>query len=392
MNLESFYIAIQELLPAKRESEDFRAILDRVLAEYLKLIKSLDDDVTRNFVDWGNRLERIEKLINGIKKSVKRYYEGLHGSAFNVIKNQMLGYHGMVGVLDSIKLHKCSKDEFFFRGRLFENNRHRTYREMFHISLKERGKVRTQRYSAPGYPCLYLGSTIYACWEELGQPRFDDMMISAYKATKEFQLFDLRTPTKAQINSNDLEDILLRLPLILACSFVVEDKDKDADFKPEYIIPHLLTEVIIQRNRNQFKELDFEKLVLGVIFTSTHPNSDIDFPAKVLDNIAIPVLDVDGSNEYCNVLSAHFHLTDPTCYEYEEIKSPFEINGGRYDLRSKEMADQNYKLSKMGQLEKRITERGNWNRFTVLMISIREATFSHTGEVIEQPNEDQEDF
>ena len=75
---------------------------------------------------------------------------------------------------------------------------------MFHIPFNKRGKVETQRYSAPGYPCLYLGSSVNACWEELGQPRFDDMMVSRFVVKEAFPVLDLRMPKEEDLEGDKL--------------------------------------------------------------------------------------------------------------------------------------------------------------------------------------------
>ncbi|MFA7492955.1 MAG: hypothetical protein WCZ43_05515 [Proteiniphilum sp.] len=379
MNINDFHSEIQKLLPVKRNTKDFRIDLSSVLTKYLQMIKSLDADIVLSIENWSDTFERIDKLIGGIKDAVKHYYEGAHGSAFNVLKNQMIGYGKTIkGVIDIIELYSVNQGDCFYRGRLFENNRHKSYKDMFHIPLDKRGIIKTQRYSTPGYPCLYLGSTIFACWEELGQPKFDDLMISAFQATRDFKLFDLRTPKKEEFYSEKLDKLLLRLPLILACSFVIKDDDKSADFKPEYIIPQLLIEVIINKNRGKHKKRDVTSFVLGVIFTSTHTNEDFLFPTRVFDNIAIPALDVSSSKGYCNILSECFKLTDPKCYEYEELKEDFGINMRKFGLEPKAELEQNYELSKMGKLERRVNGY-EFYQFNYIVVSPVEITLSAEG-------------
>lgn len=369
MTLQQLYQEINNLLPTKRESDDFRADLSKAFSKYSKIIKEIDADILSQMPEWTVTNKRIEKLIEGIKLSVKHYYEGMYSSAFSVIRNQLLGHGDKIeSIMDSIGLHIVPPDEDFYRGRTFENNGHKTYDDMFHIKLQERGKITTQRYSAPGYPCLYLGSTIFACWEELGEPKFDDLMISAYKATCNFKLFDLRIPKEAEYTNDNLKNILLRLPLIIACSFVIREKDKPAIFKPEYIIPHLLIELIIKKSRDDRKDKRIDELVLGVIFTSTHISNDFMFPKRIYDNIAIPALDVSSSDGYCNILSRCFKLTDPTCYEYEEIKSGFGIDGGLFGLTEEEQLEENYRLSKMGNLEDRLNTTFEYKQFPYIVL------------------------
>ncbi|WP_052675768.1 hypothetical protein [Paenibacillus sp. IHBB 10380] len=50
------------------------------------------------------------------------------------------------------------------------SNHSLTRQEMFHIPFELKGRAATQRYSIPGLPSLYLGSSCYICWEELHRP------------------------------------------------------------------------------------------------------------------------------------------------------------------------------------------------------------------------------
>lgn len=351
MDLEKFYEKITESLPAKRHNSDFRKDIGNALNEYVRLIKNLDIDVTNKIKTWADTLKRIEILVAKIKDCVKVYYEGQYSTAFTILKNQLLGYTDVVGIFDCVDSFEIKKDDIYFRARSFQNNRHIEHKEMFHIPLEYRGIVKTQRYSSPGYPCLYLGTTTYACWEELQQPKFDDLMFSALKAQKNIKLIDLRIPTKKSLSDiPNLHNILLQLPLIISCSFIV--KETTNSFKAEYIIPQLLIENIINIKNKSKKDL--EDLVLGVIYTSTHVNNDFGFDNSVFNNIAIPILDVSNSLGFCKILSTYFNITTPKCYEYEEMREEFGISVWGPVLTPEEEIKQKYDLSKMGKLEDRI--------------------------------------
>lgn len=360
MNISELFFEISKLLPVQRVSDDFRKDLSEVLSRYLKLVKSLDKPVLKD--NSESCITRIEKLNEGIKDCVKSYYEGLHSTAFTQLKNQMNGYRDTTGIIETIELCTIKKNNFFYRGRIFENNRHKSYKDMFHIPLDKRGIVKTQRYSTPGYPCLYLGTSIYGCWEEMQQPKFDDLMISGFKTMCNINVLDLRIPSKEDFENERLKNVLLRLPLILACSIIVANPQDD--FKPEYIIPQLLIEVIISNNRNERKSKDISKIILGVLFTSTHINNTFKFNDRIFDNLAIPVLDTSSSKGYCNLLAECFSLTNPTCYEYEEIREEFGFNGGGTDNENPEVR---YRMSKMGKLEKRI-KSFDFHQFSYLVV------------------------
>ena len=151
--------------------------------------------------------------------------------------------------------------------------------------------------------------------------------------------------------------MLKKIPLIISVSIVVIDTD--ASFKPEYIIPQLIVEYIITNNRNEYKEdkRDLFNFILGVYYTSTHINGDLDFSEDIFYNLALPVVVVNGKEKYCQLLSSCFEWTDPTSYYYEDIKEKFGNDFRDEDVDSKLTKNEiHYKYSKMGELERRMSE------------------------------------
>ncbi|MPQ31242.1 hypothetical protein E4V42_07300 [Clostridium estertheticum] len=119
---------------------------------------------------------------------------------------------------------------------------------------------RTQRYSIPGLPSIYLGSSVYVCWEELDRPDKDEMqecklltktnnykiLDFAFRPSKIAEIIryelDVFNPDESDSRTIYLNNVLSSRvtlwPLIAACSIMVSDKNDS--FKPEYIIPQLL--------------------------------------------------------------------------------------------------------------------------------------------------------
>ena len=356
MNINELHQYIEQLFPIKRNNDSFREDLSQVLKKYLDNIDSIPVETVTYIPNWSDLKVRIKKLITHIEKSVESYYLGMRNEAYRVLQSDIMGDDG---IINSIGLHTITKEEetldgkrstYFFRARFFQDKNDKTYRDMFHIPLNMRGRVSTQRYSYPGYPCLYLGTSFYACWEELLRPRFDDVMFSGFKVTRTFKLFDLRIPAKTDFEEDKLSNVLLRLPLIIACSFPVWYPNDQ--FKPEYIIPQLLTEIIISNNRKAIEQnyVAIDELVWGIIYTSTHNNESFGFGSDFQQNIALPVIQADR-NDYCHVLASLFALTQPTCNEYEEVKSmqPYLFGAPPTDFEEKKRYA--YSISKFAFIE-----------------------------------------
>ena len=371
--MNDFYTKLKELMPLKykKEDGDFRNILYNTLDRYVFLLQEHKDKFCCNIDDVINYANTCK---NEIMQCVNYYYEGRYSTAYECIE-RILGKDPFKTGYSNI-----NKGEIFYRARIFDTTRKKTYNEMFHIPLDKRGIVKTQRYSAPGYPCLYLGSHINACWVELGEPRFDDMMVSRFVVTQSFPVLDLRMPMEKDLT----EDKLKKLPLIISASVCV--LDREAYFKPEYIITQLITEYIITRNRelrDRKKRTNFN-LDLGVYYTSTHINNDLDFPEYTFDNLALPVVEVNSETNYCQLLASCFEWTDPTSYAYEDIKERFGASLIDVDADSKLSPKEiNYKHSKMGELEERISDKYVTKKLDYLVIEDAEINLSSEGNAIQ---------
>lgn len=285
----------------------FRDSINQILSDYCSDIKELDHGLYNGFKN------DIDIYIDGIKNIFDLSYEGLHSLAFNKFEELMDKYR-----LSTFLEQNVFTDAILYRMRIVQDRRSVSYRDMFHIPLNKRGLIKTQRYSAPGYPCLYLGTSINACWEELHRPLLENCMVSAFKLTRTVKCIDLSIPKKQDIIENQLklENYLMAFPLILSCSIKVLNYSDT--YKPEYIIPQLLMEYIIKHNRSKQY---YSHFIFGVLYASVHINNKFKFSDDEFINWAIPVLDSLSESQYCPVLSKHFEITDPTCEEFERIKT-----------------------------------------------------------------------
>src|SRR5690606_2185519 len=78
-----------------------------------------------------------------------------------------------------------------FRTRLGNPSKKFDRKDLFHIPFHLRGIIRTQRFSIPGFPCLYLSNSVYLNWEELQQPEFNKMHCCRFENTRDLKLLDL---------------------------------------------------------------------------------------------------------------------------------------------------------------------------------------------------------
>lgn len=355
MAIEDLYELFVDMLPIPfSKDKEFRFHFYDKLDSYYK--KVVEYKTILGFDD--NKVKDLKDIIGRIKDILRNEYNGLHSTAFTSLNN-LLGIDDEHDVASRLIIKSIpAQSKSFYRMRKMENRKNVPYKEMFHIPFDKRGIISTQRYSFPGYPCLYLGESIYACWEELGRPLMGESMVSRYQCDTELRLVDLRTPTYSDWNNN-LEKYVLFFPIIMACSFKV--KSESDTFKPEYIIPQLIMEIIIKYNR---KAKD-DTYVHGVYYSSVNKNEDFKFNDEKLYNVAIPVikpLSTKKDSKYCEKLSKYFKLTAPTCEEFENGKSPLlpiyvknhKLIVGSYNHTAD--ANERYDNSTYGLIEKRLKD------------------------------------
>lgn len=200
--------------------------------------------------------------------------------------------------------------------------------EMFHIPYDKRSKIGNQRYSVSGMPCLYLASSSYVCWEELGRVDFQSCNFCGYTNRVEVPVYDFALPS-AITQMSDIK----RVCIILASSL---SANRDALFKEEYIMPQCLLQALIMKHR--YYRLD--KRLFGIRYLSIHAlNGDADcFSIGLgeekwinrLYNYVFPAASADMTG-YNKQLQSLFIQTDTVAMFKEILRTPDKLFGGISD-------------------------------------------------------------
>lgn len=357
MDKEQLYQEMIKMVPVKiKETEDFRTALKRQLKSYQKKLKELDSKDRPQ--DWESIYTRVVQLCDGINRAVESEYRGIRHSAYSAIKNQLDGYKTQKNNIKGLSVNtvKIPIGSVAYRMRKVDLEEQHTLKrhDMFHIPLDKRGMVHTQRYSVPGYPCLYLAHTVYGCWEEMGRPDFGTVMVSKFVAQQDFNVLDLRIPSKEQWErDDDMIRCIKSFPLIIAS--MVQVKNSKDFYKSEYLIPQLLTEWIISHNRESGKTGAEE--IIGIAYTSAHKNTDFDYPEDSVDNYAIPVLKPLGGGKYCSRLIQLFTITSPTYYDLEVHRLGNTHCWHSAGLEEEEQKTENIRISSFGIMENYLNKR-----------------------------------
>jgi hypothetical protein len=276
-------------------------------------------------------LDEVRKLCNSIIEAINHYYNGFPSVAYQTVEQ------GMRVVTEHAQefYSKAHRNPYVFRMRVGSNHTF-SRKEMFHIPFEKRGIVSSQRYSIPGLPCLYLGSSVYVCWEEMNKPDLNTTQTSmfVFKPDKEIHLLDLGYPPKAIRESieefmcqdygterwssfiKSLVGYLVIWPLIAAVSIRV--KNRDDTFKPEYIVPQLLLQWIrLSQNYD------------GIRYFSVASKSLNRENFHLLLNYAFPVK-TSNSEGHCERLKEYFWLTDAVPWQLFQI---YKDSGQEVDKR-----------------------------------------------------------
>ena len=290
--------------------------------EYLDVLKETFETLTTELNTLANdntildtvkesTMENIELINDALESYFKGDVATAQKNIYSLLEKYKENKHIIVAPEQSYafiddhafkKGYSIKKEELsFFRARI---GSHLTNEDMGHIPLDKRSLVATQRFSIPGIPCLYLGTTSYACWLELNKPADHLFSVSHYSIKKPLKILDLAIPITTIINylsynsmmltfdkdffdiditKEHIYDMLELIPLVIATSFVIKGSDK-REFKIEYIISHLVM--------NNLTKLNID----GVAYLSKRFNHD--YQAKPLGVIlALPILSEVTSSE-----------------------------------------------------------------------------------------------
>ena len=208
---------------------------------------------------------------------------------------------------------------------------------MFHIPFEKRSLTTNQRYSISGYPCLYLGTSVYGCWEELNRPNIDMSNVVAMNNIESLTIMDL---SLSGISTNLFtEEDLYNITLSLICSLRVNDKN--SPFKPEYIIPQAILGCMIRRNdKSDPYYCDGIKYTSSFYDTKRCLFDDI----TLFDNYVIPIKQ-SMEKGYCKELMSLFAISSTTSIAINKILNPYSDhlqNSSAYD---------DYEISEFGIIE-----------------------------------------
>ena len=168
--------------------------LDSLDSKFDMLIETFEEIHIDNFF-----IEQIKDYKDKLHSVIIKYYSGEIQEAQNIIENIIYEFKdqqpAISNINDSISFGLYNLDYKydvqFFRARCSEKTVDYKREEMLHIPFSKRSLVKSGRFSIPGLPCLYLGTTSYVCWLELGRPADYMFNVSPVKLDNSQKIFNL---------------------------------------------------------------------------------------------------------------------------------------------------------------------------------------------------------
>lgn len=303
------------------------------------------------FIKIKSEAKQIKRTNTLILEVITQYLWGSQSGASKQFEKLITSSHLEDLILScSEELSAHTITNRLFRIRQTENelpNRD----QLFHIPFRARHLVANQRYSIAGLPSLYLGSSIYVCWLELGKPKFSNICISGYKPIGQISILNLAYDLPQlidelenhQISHEDFINKLMLWPFLMACSFQI--KYAYAAFHEEYILPSMLLDWITFHGKD----------IHGLKYLSTKLKSPEKKNYGI--NYVFPPQRLDEKFDYCKVLSNSFVLTNPLSWELLTLLPPSDVVAKGACINADNLEDallNNYENSRFGFVEEQV--------------------------------------
>ena len=201
----------------------------------------------------------IDSCYKNIRNIVSTYNNGDVLGSINQLKKVLIVKGNWI--LDNAVL---KKDTITYRFRLPRHKESEIYEifdreDLFHMPFNALRSQGNQRYSINGFPCLYLGKTIYDCWEETRRADLSKVNYAAFKNMRDLNLIVVECPSRIA----DKEDIKKYFMFALCTKMVSLDDDENS-FKFHYVIPELLLTILVNQMKT-VKDYKYE----GIRFISS---------------------------------------------------------------------------------------------------------------------------
>lgn len=281
----------------------------------------LIDDMYVNEID-KSYIKIAEDTQEKLNLIVKNYYNGRISDSYNLMRNLLSPI-----LKSEICLSPISKSRafnyyireggiynyyVFFRARLGEALDINGTDDFKHVPFSKRSMIGNYRFSIAGFPCLYLGSSSYDCWLELGRPSDNLFNVSCILLKEDYKVLNLAFTVGCfldelkNLKKEDINNLFKLFLLEQVTSFRV--KNRNRVFYSEYIFSQLITQVC--RNMN----------VQGIAYISKRVEHYV-FGKDLAVNLVL-FIDYEEKRNYSSKMDKHMIIGTPVNFsDYTKIKS-----------------------------------------------------------------------
>lgn len=270
----------------------------------------------------------INRYIGKINEIFKFHSKGKLTAFYKKANNLFQSKANTVSAQVYFPKQIIEENDYWFRVRRPEDDKRFDIGDLFHVPFDLRGKIGTERFSIPGYPCLYMASSLECARESIGSPGI--AVASCLKNKKELTVYDFSFfPKERQDDKINLRKAIVSYPFKIAASIatITNKEHKDDKYREEYIIPQLLLHCVIRENVPQ--------KIVGILYSSMKAIGDNglaqDDYCKHL-NLAVPA--IFGLKRFCSILINTFSITKPEVVPFIYLDRD-EIDGIEDNMKKK---------------------------------------------------------
>lgn len=249
----------------------------------LKSLTSLRECDCYNLYDNDSLCLWIDQFLSDISRNIELIestFEKINSCYTKFIsENQRSAINHLYSFLESSSLinRKVAPSDLvttLFRARPKNKFDPKSINEFYHVPFSKRHRVASQRFSIPGLPLLYLGSSVLTVEKELEAKESGDLEYAAfvlsYSHIYNFKIFSLTNNINSLLENNlpEIMEADINYPysgdanisygprfkqeiqaniLLQICTFPTEFK---CSFIPEYVIPQMLTTALQEKGFN----------------------------------------------------------------------------------------------------------------------------------------------
>lgn len=333
-DLSSLFLSPDYSLPyiEADDTQSFLKLFSKRMENYIADLESCPDTAFET-TDKGILIREVKWLVTSLKATLKFYLDGYPAEAYKRFK-KIAEKDTLFEDLNYSRLQNITGNTPFFRstkayGLSFSSDGSKkngflkmlTPQDLFHVPFEKRRAIGTNRYSIPGFPCMYLSDHLQTSWSECMTDDTESFHAICFKNHRPLYFVDL-VPLNALAEENGgsipdglfqtltesevLANYALVYPIICACHSkitYIPAYDGEIRFKSEYIIPQLLMQWYRER----------KLMIDGIRYLSC--TAEAKFPGTTFNkhNFVIPV-DECLETGLCKSLLLNFSSTEVYSY------------------------------------------------------------------------------